>query len=64
MRGNFFFLIKIKKYRALYMLLEVLIIFLLNFSVKTIAGNASRETLLLIRGNADFVAANKMGICF
>ena len=49
---------------ALHMLLGVLIIFLLNFSVETITGNASSETLLLIRGTADVVAASNLGIGF
>ena len=48
---------------ALHILLGVLIIFLLIFSVETIiAGNASTETLLLVRGTADVVAASNMGI--
>ena len=40
------------------------IIFLLIFSVETIAGNSSSETLLLVRGNADVVAASNLGIGF
>jgi len=47
---------------ALHILLGLLIIFLLIFSVETIAGNASTETLLLVRGTADVVAASNMGI--
>ena len=47
---------------ALHILLGVLIIFLLIFSVETIAGNASTETLLLVRGTADVVAASNIGI--
>ena len=47
---------------ALHLLLGALIIFLLIFSVETIAGNASRETLLLVRGTADVVAASNLGI--
>ena len=49
---------------ALHILLGVLIIFLLIFSVETIAGNASSETLLLVRGTADVVAASNLGIGF
>ena len=48
----------------LHILLGLLIIFLLIFSVKTITGNASSETLLLVRGNADFVATSNLGIGF
>ena len=48
----------------LHILLGLLIIFLLIFSVKTIAGNPSNETLLLIRGTADVVAARNIGIGF
>ena len=47
---------------GLHILLGLLIIFLLIFSVETIAGNASNETLLLIRGTADVVAACNFGI--
>ena len=43
---------------ALHILLGLLIIFLLIFSVETIAGKASTETLLLVRGTADVVAAS------
>ena len=49
---------------SLHILLGALIIFLLIFSVETIAGNASRETLLLVRGTADVVAASNLGIGF
>ncbi len=49
---------------ALHILLGSLIIFLLIFSVETIAGSASRETLLLVRGTADVVAASNLGIGF
>ena len=49
---------------ALHILLGLLIIFLLVFSVETIAGNASNETLLLVRGTADVVAASNLGIGF
>ena len=49
---------------ALHILLGLLIIYLLIFSVETIAGNASTETLLLIRGTADVVAASNLGIGF
>ena len=49
---------------GLHILLGLLIIFLLIFSVETIAGNASSETLLLLRGTADVVAASNLGIGF
>ena len=49
---------------ALHILLGLLIIFLLIFSVETIAGKASSETLLLVRGTADVVAASNLGIGF
>ena len=49
---------------ALHILLGLLIISLLIFSVKTIAGDASKETLLLIRGTVDVVAASNLGIGF
>jgi len=49
---------------ALHLFLGALIIFLLIFSVETIAGNASRETLLIVRGTADVVAASNIGIGF
>ena len=47
---------------ALHILLGLLIIFLLIFSVETISGNASSETLLIVRGTADVVAASNLGI--
>jgi len=47
---------------ALHIILGLLIIFILIFSVETIAGNASNETLLLVRGTADVVAASNLGI--
>ena len=49
---------------SLHILLGLLIIFLLIFSVETIAGNASSETLLLVRGTANVVAASNLGIGF
>ena len=49
---------------SLHIILGLLIIFLLIFSVETIAGNASSETLLLVRGTADVVAASNLGIGF
>jgi len=49
---------------VLHILLGLLIIFLLIFSVETIAGNVSNETLLLVRGTADVVAASNLGIGF
>ena len=49
---------------ALHLLLGLLIISLLIFSVETIAGKASSETLLLVRGTADVVAASNLGIGF
>ena len=54
----------LKTIGALHILLGILIIFLLAFSVETIAGNASTETLLLVRGTADVVAASNFGIGF
>ena len=54
----------IKTTGSLHILLGLLIIFLLIFSVETIAGNASSETLLLVRGTADVVAASNLGIGF
>ena len=48
----------------LHIQLGLLIIFLLIFSVETIAGNASSKTLLLVRGTADVVAASNLGIGF
>jgi len=47
---------------ALHIILGLLIIFILIFSVETIAGNASNETLLLVRGTANVVAARNIGI--
>ena len=47
---------------TLHIILGLLIIFLLIFSVETIAGNAANETLLLVRGTADVVAASNLGI--
>ena len=49
---------------TLHLFLGALIIFLLIFSVETIAGNASRATLLIVRGTADVVAASNLGIGF
>ena len=49
---------------ALHILLGLLIISLLIFSVETIACKASIETLLLVRGTADVVAASNLGIGF
>jgi len=49
---------------ALHILLGLLIIFLLVFSVETFTGNAPNETLLLVRGTADVVAACNLGIGF
>ena len=43
-------------------MLGLLIVSLLIFSVETIAGDASSETLLLVRGTADVVAASNLGI--
>ena len=47
---------------TLHILLGLLIISLLIFSIGTIAGDASSETLLLVRGTADVVAACNLGI--
>ena len=47
---------------ALHILLGMLIISLLIFSVEKITGDVSRETLLLVRGTADVVAASNLGI--
>ena len=47
---------------ALHIILGLLIITLLIFSVETIAGDAPSETLLLVRGTADVVAASNLGI--
>ena len=49
---------------TLHILLGLLIIALLIFSIETIAGNASSETLLIGRGTADVVAASNLGIGF
>ena len=49
---------------SLHILLGLLIIILLIFSVETIASNASSETLLLVRGTANVVAASNLGIGF
>ena len=49
---------------VLHIILGLLIIFLLIFSVETIVGNAANETLLLVRGTADVVAASNLGIGF
>ena len=54
----------LKTIGVLHMLLGVLIISSLIFSVETIAGNSSREKLLLFRGTADVVAASNLGIGF
>ena len=48
----------------LHILLRALIIFLLIFSVETIAGNASFEILFIVRGTAEDVAASNFGIGF
>tara|TARA_B100000242_G_scaffold277139_1_gene233557 strand:- start:225 stop:620 length:396 start_codon:yes stop_codon:yes gene_type:complete len=49
---------------SLHIILGLLIIFMLIFSVETIAGDVSNETLLLVRGTADVVAACNLGIGF
>ena len=49
---------------ALHILLGLLIITLLIFSIETITGNTSSETLLLVRGTADVVAVSNLGIGF
>ena len=49
---------------TLHILLGLLILALLIFSIETIAGKASSETLLLVRGTADVVAASNLGIGF
>ena len=49
---------------VLHILLGSLIIFLLIFSVETIAGSASLETLLLLGGTADVELASYLGIAF
>ena len=60
------FIYEVKKYFKNYWgtsyLFGLLIIFLLIFSVETIAGKTSTETLLLVRGTADVVAASNLGI--
>ena len=45
-----------------HIMLGILIIYLLIFSVKIIAGDASSDKLLLVRGTADVVAASNLGI--
>ena len=50
--------------KGLHNLLGLLIIFLLIFSLETIAGNASSETLLLVRGASDVVGYSNLGIVF
>ena len=45
-----------------HILLGLLIIFLIIFSVKTITGDASIETIRLVRGTANVVAASNLGI--
>ena len=52
----------VKTTGSFHIFLGLLIIFLLIFSVKTFAGNASVETLRLVRGTADVVAASNLGI--
>jgi len=54
----------LKTIGGLHILLGLLIIFLLIFSVETIAGDASSEILLLVRGTADVVGASNFGIGF
>ena len=49
---------------SLHIILGFLIIFMLIFSVETIAGDVPNETLLLVRGTADVVAASNLGIGF
>ena len=49
---------------ALHLIMGLLIIALLIFAVEIIAGNASNETLLLVRGTVDVVAASNLGIGF
>ena len=49
---------------GLHIILGLLIISLLIFSVETIAGNASSETLLIVRGTANVVGASNLGIGF
>ena len=45
-----------------HILLGLLIIFLIIFSVKTITGDVSIETIRLVRGTANVVAASNLGI--
>ncbi len=47
---------------SLHILLGLLIIVILIFSIETIASDTSNETLLLVRGTADVVAASNLGI--
>ena len=47
---------------SLHIMLGLSIITLLIFSVETIEGDAPSETLLLVRGTADVVAASNLGI--
>ncbi len=54
----------IKTTGLLHIFLGLLIIALLIFSIQTIAGDSSSETLLLVRGTADVVAASNLGIGF
>ena len=54
----------LKTIRGLHFLLGLLIIFLLIFSVETIAGNASSEIMLLVRGTANVVKPFNIGIGF
>ena len=49
---------------GLQILLGLLIIFPLIFSVETIAGNSSSETLIPGRATANVVAASNLGIGF
>ena len=48
----------------LHLLLGVFLIWILVFSVETIATSVSTETLLYVRGLADVVAACNLGIGF
>ena len=54
----------LKTIGVFHILLGLLIITLLIFSIETIAGNASSQTLLLVRGTANVVAASNLGIGF
>ena len=47
---------------SLPILLGLFIIFLLIFSLETITGNASNQTLLLVRGTTEVAAAGNLGI--